>query len=359
MEPHLLSLPDTVLVHVFHLLDDVHSLGRLCMSAAAIDVCLSSAQAQALWRHWCDVYRVSSGSTGGAKTAFARHARQICTDCRAQQTRYVFALLGHRRLCEGCERASPHRYGLATKEQLHHERSIVGQLSACDQRAVFARLPSLQLAGHAWFLRAATTAAAAEHLQRAQAAEADLEAGTGEEAETEGERCEARTTPFTAVVQAGDGDATAEASGESIGSGVGAASALDSVASEWDAAARSHAARRRPDAVVRAEQKAEQKAHKRRVKAEQRERRERQMGALLPASCASPRGVAAPGSSHKPRRPSARDHRVAAQPDAWERTLEALEATFGEGLAGLSGLVLANDDECLKVKDATLRHKLP
>ena len=116
---------------------------------------------------------------------------------------------------------------------------------------------------------------------------------------------------------------------------------LGDVASEWEAAAQAHAARRRPGAADRASLRDERKAHKRKVKAEQRERRDGAVTATLPAGLASAQGRAAPGSSHKPRRPSAREHRAAAKPDAWEATIERLQAEFGEDLCGLSGLVLA------------------
>ena len=90
----------------------------------------------------------------------------------------------------------------------------------------------------------------------------------------------------------------------------------------------------------------------REVKAANRKKREGYPPSALPALHASPRGVA-PGSSHKPRRPSAREHRTAAGVhsshtgvaplSAWERQYRGLEEVFGADLGGLSGLVLAAD----------------
>jgi len=122
----------------------------------------------------------------------------------------------------------------------------------------------------------------------------------------------------------------------------------DSVVHEWEAAAAAHSARRElrnPGAALRHQMRDERKVNKRKVKAEQRERREKAASAALPASLSlsSPRAAAPAGSSHKPKRPSTRDHRRAAQPagGGWEATLRRLEDEFGEDLAGLSGLVLA------------------
>ena len=57
---------------------------------------------------------------------------------------------------------------------------------------------------------------------------------------------------------------------------------------------------------------------------------------------ATPRFHAA--ANNKPKRASARHHREGAALDAWERQWQQLEDRFGVGLAGLSGLVLADPE---------------
>ena len=153
---------------------------------------------------------------------------------------------------------------------------------------------------------------------RAHGATADDEQQAGTE--------EADSAPFDVVDEAADE----------------AADVAVDVAQAWEEVAASHAAQRRLGAEERAKLREERKAHKKKIKGAQRAAREGALVAVLPAAYASPR-TAAPGSSHKPRRASAREHRVSAQVDAWVAQLETLEAEFGVDLCGLSGLALARD----------------
>ena len=100
------------------------------------------------------------------RALFATHAKTFCHDCH-QPTQYVFELT-NRRLCTKCERASPHLYGLATVEQLVHERSVVQQLTQSQRRDIFRNLPSVERGSHRWYLRHEATAAAQALLEPAE-----------------------------------------------------------------------------------------------------------------------------------------------------------------------------------------------
>mmetsp|Transcript_56911 Transcript_56911/g.127087 ORF Transcript_56911/g.127087 Transcript_56911/m.127087 type:complete len:178 (-) Transcript_56911:310-843(-) len=143
--------------------------------------------------------------------------------------------------------------------------------------------------------------------------------------------------------EASGGGSGEESGGEEAVVGFGRGEAEDglgeTVVEEWEEAAAKHTAERRPKnsaaAARRTEAKNAQKEHKRRVKAEARAKRE---GSSLPAA----RYHASPPNRVK--RASVRTHRDAAPADPWEKQWRQLEDLFGIGLAGLSGLVLADED---------------
>ena len=128
------------------------------------------------------------------------------------------------------------------------------------------------------------------------------------------------------------------------------APSVDDAAAAWDAAAAAHAATRTPKQMARAAAKDERKAHKKSAKAAQRAKRggaAASPAALpLPAGLSVARGggfVGTAGSSHKPKRASARARRETRAASDWEAAIGKLEAQFGEDLCGLSGLVLAEE----------------
>lgn len=65
--------------------------------------------------------------------------------------------------------------------------------------------------------------------------------------------------------------------------------------------------------------------------------------ATVPRVCLPVRHRGAPAApSHAKKRASSSQHRASAQRTAWEDEFDKLEALFGDGLAGLSGLELAD-----------------
>ena len=85
---------------------------------------------------------------------------------------------------------------------------------------------------------------------------------------------------------------------------------------------------------------------KRRVKAEQKVKREAGLAAALPAGFSSSRDgrgrLLASAPLHKPRRTSVSERRACPRPlDGWSAELARLESVLGPDLCGLSGLVLA------------------
>ena len=354
--PTLLDLPPCVVLSIAESLVSDHPLrvGALCVAHPLLNAALSSPDAQPIWAMLCRRHGARASSTSERpKESFGRHAATLCKDCH-KHTRYQFALLKHR-LCESCERASPHKYALVTLEQLLHEpNSLVADLSSSQRRRLFGStseaLPSLELGSHRWFLRPMAMHAARRALQGDRGAAPGAEAFDVSDADPE--PVPALATGAVTVGQAGstgletddEADEAEEADeGSDDGAAAAAAAAASSagaVAAAWDAAAAEHTAHRRPGQAQRAAQRDERKAHKRRVKAEQRERRAAATTAALPASMSGTAGRAVPGSRHKPKRCSAREHREARATSGWEATLERLEAEFGEDLCGLSGLVL-------------------
>ena len=389
IEQLLLSLPDETLLSILQRLDP-NGLGRLAATSTSLRSWLQSGLAQdTLWRMHCE--RAGLEVAGDAKLAYGRYAATLCADC-ARSTKYTFVLMANRRLCEECERGDPRRYALATELQLVHERSCLASLSNSHRQKVLRSLPSLELGGATWFLRSAAIEAATQLVASCSGGGGGSGGATSPDAsgtcsepsadssiESRGEVLASALASASVREGAsgntsgGEGDGGNTSGGEggggntSGGEGDGgkvapsgdveddagqaddADEAID-VAGAWDAAAAEHTARRDAasarKAAQREAQKEAQKAHKRAVKAATRAKRDGALaGQQMPrslASASSPR--AAPGSSHKPRRASAREHRTASHPDAWEREFAALEDVFGADLGGLSGLVLAVDE---------------
>jgi hypothetical protein len=279
----LLTLPDETLVMILGRLRPAE-LARLSMASAAFNSWISRAPAAVLWQHHCAQAAIPLAATAGApcaaRRAYYQHARTLCIDCN-RPTPYVFQLLG-RRLCEACERSSPHRYALATGPQLFHEESF-DRLSVSRRRSIYDALPSISRGGTSWYLRAQAVAAAE------------------------------RWMPREAV------EVTASEDGANVAEGA------------------EHAILGKTEASKAALREA-QKEHKRKVKAANRMKREGGSGAPIPLS-SSPATA-----SFRPRLASKSKHRAAApEPNAWEKQYEALEARLGPLLSGLSGLTLAEE----------------
>ena len=155
----LSALPREVLLHICEHLSSPASLGRLCLASASANDALLSKEASCLWEAWCKRHGVVQPSSGKpAKIRFGEHVASLCVECN-KPTRYIYALTG-RRLCEACEATSPHVYGLATQQQLLHERSVVSMLSNEQRHRLFASAPSLEVAGARWYRRTEAVAAA-------------------------------------------------------------------------------------------------------------------------------------------------------------------------------------------------------
>jgi len=280
-----------------------------------------------LWQVHCERAGVNVASDDDAMVAYGRHAATLCADCR-RPTRYSFILL-RRRLCEECERCNPQRYALATELQLVHERSSLASLSVSQRRKLLSGLPSLELGGATWFLRSAAVTAAAEACESSGSFVSGAAPSHEYIVTTSASSARAASDPAPASV-----DCDVSSGEEDVSIDVSAA---------WEVAAMEHKEKRAPSNARKAEQREAQKAHKKAVKAAARAKREGgAAGQPLPRSLSSPRG-AAPGSSHKPKRASAREHRERAvtQLDPWERQYQELELLLGVDLAGLTGLLLA------------------
>ena len=155
----LSALPKEVLLHICEHLSSPASLGRLCLASVSANDALLSKEASCLWEAWCKRHGVVQPSSGkSAKIRFGEHFASLCVECN-KPTRYIYALTG-RRLCEACEATSPHVYGLATQQQLLHERSVVSMLSNEQRHRLFASVPSLEVAGARWYRRTEAVAAA-------------------------------------------------------------------------------------------------------------------------------------------------------------------------------------------------------
>lgn len=220
-----------------------------------------------------------------AKTLFVRHARTLCTECRTP-TRYTHVLLGCR-LCEACERAFPHKFGLVTQLQLIYEvNSSFDQLKPSQRTAVFRQLPCFRQASSTWYLRAQATAAAAEQLNCHDDAISDEDLDAAPTA----------SSPRPSLAKAAE-----------------------------------------PRETCKAVLKEAQKAHKRQVKLANRLKRE-SGGQPAPAN------VPPAALHYKPKRAPVSKHRqLPSEPNAWEIEYRDLEARLGSDLSGLSGLVLARE----------------
>lgn len=340
--PTLIDLPDHIIVSIAESIVPDHPLrlGALCAAHRSFNAALAVPEADSMWTALCRRYGTSFAGAESAKTRFGRHASTLCQDCHAP-TRYVFTLLGCR-LCEACERASPHKYSLATMSQLVHEASVVAELSQAQRRQLFSDLPSIELGshGHAWFMRATVVAAAQRMLAGdagAEAADAPVEVSDALSCAEARRRAGAMPPASSAALDVPAPGRDHEADEEEDDDEAGASPAVD--ASVCEAAEADRAARRTPGQTARAALRDERKAHKRKVKMEQREKRERATVAL-PASCGTARATPL---CHRPKRVSAREHRVARAASGWEADLERLEVIFGDDLCGLSGLALAVD----------------
>ena len=364
-------LPDTVLQHTCDFLSP-NDLGALCQAAASFNRYLTSPEANEIWLAFCKkspgMQIPADGRINDAKARFSRFVTTLCFECR-QPTKYIYSLLG-RRLCESCEAKSPQIYALASIEQLVHEKSAVGLLSPAQRKRLFASpnrvggssnsssssgssssssieaLPSLSVAGHRWYRRqqavAAAEAALRSHLNSDSVASApdvsdvaaDADAGLDAAA---GAAATGVSHERSSCLEE-EGEEEEEEEEEEAGS-----SRADAVASQWEQAAAEHSARRRAGAAERALERESKKAHKKKVKAEQRSKRNATTLAVMPSAYTGRDGRRLPGSAHKPKRATHSDHRAAPEPNAWESQLEKLEEVLGVNLCGLSGLVLADD----------------
>ena len=326
----LTDLPNESLLHMcLHGGMDV-ALVSLCCTCKAFRQLLYSIEAEPLWKTRCQQDGVVVRDSRQWRQSYVDHLATRCRDC-AKSTSYKFSLLDNYRLCEKCERSQPHKYGLATLDQMVHERSLVAELTPGQRRELFGRnaevpLRGLEICGFTWYLRAQALAAAARVLRVGESGEAS------DDGEEEGGKDALANIELTPIPMASQIDHD----------GVdGEAASLDSISRSWEESAAQHSARRPSGVAERKKERDEKKAHKKKVKAEQRERRETRELHSLPAGIASARGDRRPGSSHKPKRPSAHEHRSAAQPTRWELSLRKLEEDLGADLCGLSGLVLA------------------
>lgn len=397
----LLDLPSDLLLRVLSPLD-----GTALASACAACGTINNLGTSPLWKRLCDeVGAPKKKGTESSKLRYRQYSETLCHECRLP-TRYEFAPLGCR-LCEKCERSHPHRYGLATREQLLNECSSTASalqgLSAAALDDLFVQLPSHQCAGFVFFVRSVAAAAAEstameegtpvpDEIEDAhdgtevgadgtEAADDGTEVGAGEAARSgvpgggaasdaavltpcggvEASSCAdgAETHEERGVTGSCRWEGTSEEGVDGLILGVDSAAEdalsdpdLDLQAARWDAAAADHSRQRSSKNVARADRRAAlkegSKLRKQKVKQEARLRR---MGIAVPSS-ATPDGPPPPPVSHR-RAGGLRHARLlpksahvgAAREDELSRQFRMLERAFGDGLAGLSGLVLAADTE--------------
>ena len=320
------GLPDQMMQQIFQHLSP-KALARITSLSHELDALPFLDE---LWEQHSEVVgaqRKFGGSELHGRARYTRHMSLACCECR-RVTPYAFVLTKNR-LCEPCERAHPKKYGLATREQLLHERSGLESLSRARIDAVFASLPTATIGGVVWYLRRQVTEAVAA----ASGGKGAAEEAACAPADDDGEGAATGDVP---------GDVLADVPADVVEGGADddEEGLEETVVGEWESAAAEHTATRRPKNAAAAARKAElknaQKEHKKRVKAEARAKRE---GGSSPAT---PRFHTA--ANNKPKRASARHHREGAAVDAWERQWQQLEDRFGVGLAGLSGLVLADPE---------------
>lgn len=286
------------------------------------------ADEESLWAMHCKVAGLSSRTDTArlsSQARFARYADSLCHECR-KPTPYQFVLLG-RRLCEECERAHPRKYLLCTAKQLVHTRSVQ-QLNATQQAMLWPMLKSVELKGFRWHLRSQAIECAEAMLEADDAVE---EAAGAEEDEAAAALEDARMGGEAAAEGAAVEGAAAAAEGEKRDEEL----QPGAVTRAWEEAAEAHRWQQSPKAAARAAARAAQKEHKKKAKLEARERRQGVRTEARPKP-RSPADVAK-------KRASAGHHRAHAEVSAWEREYDKLQELFGDGLAGLSGLVLAGE----------------
>ena len=354
----LSALPKEVLLHICEHLSSPASLGRLCLASASANDALLSKEASCLWEAWCKRHGVVQPSSGkSAKIRFGEHFASLCVECN-KPTRYIYALTG-RRLCEACEATSPHVYGLATQQQLLHERSVVSMLSNEQRHRLFASVPSLEVAGARWYRRTEAVAAARAMLddatrmttaksgstRAANAVDVSVDdAGASADCHskaTAADGCSSQGVDREQTARAGD-EGTAGEEGEEGQEGQegqeGTNLDADTIAAEWDEAGALHTARRRAGEAARALERDARKAHKKRSRRSRRESvSKRRACGLLGGS----RRRSAPLAG-KCTQAEARVHVGGGVPAA-SRCVGSGALTTGAGpdLCGLSGLVLA------------------
>uniref|UniRef100_A0A7S0LQM4 F-box domain-containing protein n=1 Tax=Coccolithus braarudii TaxID=221442 RepID=A0A7S0LQM4_9EUKA len=298
---------------------------QLARAAAACKTLREAASEESLWIAHCVVAGLSLNECAGtARTCYVKEARRRCCEC-SRPTSYEFVPL-RSRLCETCERAHPHKYGLATRAQLMHERSELAWLSERQRDDLFRQLPSLGLAGFEWFVRDQVLRLA-EEWAVSSPAEGDDDSHEGLGGGETDSSCDYAMNERLCVPAVLPRDA---AGGEGDGAGRDAKRGCGDT--HANGASGGHAAAGDARRVL---QRDAQKEHKRRVKAAQRAKRH---GVSAPSASTYPR--AAPQGS---KRAPVRQHRRCAQPQAWESQYRQLEERFGVGLAGLSGLSLASE----------------
>jgi hypothetical protein len=389
----LLDLPSELLLRVLSSLDGT-ALARACAACGAMNALGTSP----LWERLCnDVGAPKRKGSESSKLRYRRYSETRCRECRLP-TRYEFAPLGCR-LCERCERFFPNVYGLATREQLMTEASSTASalqdLSAAALDDLFAQLPSHRCAGFVFFVRSVVAAAAEAITESSGCTLAEVET---EEAEGETEDADDGAVGAAGAAVAAsrcslpEGGAASEASASTSCGVVGASSTsvgadthglgrkavsrrregreggdglshggngsaedglsesdLDMQAARWDAAAADHSRHRSARSQARSDRKAalkeDAKLRKRMVKQEARLRR---MSIAVPGKpdAAGPPPPAAScrrAGGHHARLQHKSAHVIAAREDELARQFRMLERAFGDGLAGLSGLVLAAD----------------
>lgn len=302
---------------------------------------------ESLWAMHCKAIGLSSRNDAprlSSQARFARYADSLCHECR-KPTPYQFVLL-RRRLCEDCERELPRKYLLSTAKQLVHTRSAVQDLNATQQAMLWPMLKSVELKGFRWYLRSQAIACA-EAVLEADAAAVEEAAGAEEKDEAaaaledepmvgpaaaEGAAVTSATTRAEDEADEVEEEAAAEREerGEELHPGA--------VTRAWEEAAEAHRRQQTPKAAAKAAARAAQKEHKKKAKLEARERRQGVRTEAHPKQPRSPAEVAK-------KRASASHHRAHAEGSAWQIEYDKLQELFGDGLAGLSGLVLARERE--------------
>lgn len=313
----LTDLPDCVLGRILAALDgaSLSRAGGTCRGLASID----SSQA---WERLCE--QAGAPNSGAAPAErYRKHAATLCRECR-RPTPYVFAPL-RVRLCERCERSNPHKFALATRAMLLGDARFRLLLGRRPIDSLLANVPSHRCNGFIFYVRPVAAAAAQSGLEVEAAKE-------GEEAEA-GERAAAAEPPSEIGVCPSE-----EEQDEAVG--------VEAAAAAWDAAGEEHSRLRSAKNAARAARRLEQKEHRRKVKQEARAKRH---GGGEPAAgsatAVAPWGGARRGDRPKrahPKMAPKSAHVLSRGDDELLAEVRLLEETFGDALAGLSGLTLAS-----------------